>query len=128
MTKLDGPMKGALRKLLEDKPSLKACVLGTRDGDPGSKYQSTFSMTDGDWPRVMRVNPIFDWGFGHVWKFVRGLTLDYPSVYDQGYTSLGNKDDTERNEALKYLDADGKERYRPAYELQDGSLERRGRK
>ena len=39
MTKLDGPMKGALRRLLEDNPSLKACVLGTRDGDPGSQYQ-----------------------------------------------------------------------------------------
>ena len=85
-------------------------------------------MTDGDWPRVMRVNPIFNWGYGHVWKFVRGLTLDYPSLYDQGYTSLGSKDDTERNEALKYQDADGREKYRPAYELRDGSLERRGRK
>ena len=41
---------------------------------------------------------------------------------------MGNKDDTERNEALKYQDADGKERYRPAHELEDGSLERRGRK
>ena len=39
MTKLEGPMKGALRKLLDDKPSLKACVLGTRNGDPGSEYQ-----------------------------------------------------------------------------------------
>ena len=53
--------------------------------------QSTFSMTDGDWPRVMRVNPIFGWGYGHVWRFVRGLSLEYPSLYDQGYTSLGNK-------------------------------------
>ena len=44
MSKLDGPMKGALRKLLEDKPSLKACVLGTRDGDPGSKYQGSISV------------------------------------------------------------------------------------
>ena len=90
--------------------------------------QSTFSMTDGDWPRVMRVNPIFGWGYGHVWKFVRGLTLDYPSLYDKGYTSLGNRDDTERNAALKFVDEDGSEKYRPAYELQDGNLERRGRK
>ena len=128
MVKLEGPMKGALGKLLGDRPALKACVLGTRDGDPGAKYQTTFSMTDGDWPRVMRVNPIFGWGYGHVWKFVRGLTLDYPALYDQGYTSLGGKNDTDRNEALKYLDADGKARYKPAYELQDGSLERKGRR
>ena len=85
-------------------------------------------MTDGDWPRVMRVNPIFCWGYGNVWKFVRGLSLEYPSLYDQGYTSLGKKGDTEKNEALKYVDDDGKERYRAAYELKDGSLERRGRK
>ena len=39
MTKLDGPMKVALKRLLEDRPPLKACVLGTRNGDPGSQYQ-----------------------------------------------------------------------------------------
>ncbi len=83
VTFTDSPLKESLAKLLRERPKIKATVLGTRKGDPGSQYQDTFSATDGDWPRVMRVNPILHWEYGHVWSFIRGLSLEYPSLYDK---------------------------------------------
>ena len=55
---IQGPMKEALTKLLHERPQIKATLMGTRRGDPGSKGLSHFSSTDGDWPKLMRINPI----------------------------------------------------------------------
>jgi len=121
------PMKTALGRMLEDDTEVEATMLGVRIGDPGSKYVSYFSPTDGDWPRVMRVHPVLDWSFPQVWAFIRGLSLPYPSLYDQGYTSLGNPDNTRPNPALAYTGEAGEQRHRPAYMLEDTSLERMGR-
>ena len=43
------------------------------------------------------------------------------------YSSLGSMDNTKRNPLLQYTDAAGKVRYKPAYKLEDGNLERHGR-
>ena len=101
--------------------------MGTRKGDPGSHLQDLFSPTNGDWPKLMRVNPILNWEYKNIWNFIRTLSLPYPNLYDKGYTSLGSTKNTKRNDALKYTDSDGKEHYKPAYELHDDSLERAGR-
>lgn len=72
----------------------------------------------------MRVNPVLDWGYGEVWEFLRlapGAT--WPSLYDQGYTSIGSIHNTHPNEALRRPDGS----YAPAYLLQDGKQERAGR-
>jgi FAD synthetase len=122
------PMKQALAEHLSQDSLIKGTVLGTRIGDPGSQYQKSFSPTDGDWPQIMRINPILHWRYQDVWTFLRGLSIPYPSLYDQGYTSLGSPDNTEPNPALRYADKEGVVRYHPAYKLTDGSLERQGRK
>jgi FAD synthetase len=121
------PMKAALKQLLDEDKAVQATVLGTRDGDPGAEYQDAFSPTDGDWPKIMRVNPILRWRYQDVWTFLRGLSVPYPSLYDQGYTSLGNPENTQPNPALRFSDDKGVSRYHPAYMLEDGSLERQGR-
>jgi len=123
----EGPMKPALAKMLEDDPTVVATILGVRQGDPGSQYMDTFSPTDGDWPKVIRVNPILAWKYKDIWAFLRGLSLPYPSLYDQGYTSLGNRDNTIPNPALSYLTDKGEEKFYPAYMLEDPTLERQGR-
>ncbi len=77
--------------------------MGTREGDPGAHKLTTFSPTDGDWPELMRVNPVLSWRYKDIWAFIRGLSLPYPSLYDRGYTSLGGLKNTAPNAALKLV-------------------------
>ena len=87
---IEGSMKEALEEMLQKRPNIKATLMGTRKGDPCGKNLSYFSPTDGNWPKLMRINPLLDWDYSHVWQFLRGLYLPYPKLYDQGYTSLGS--------------------------------------
>ena len=124
---IDGTMKSSLKEMMEKRPHVKATILGMRKGDPGGQSQGFFSPTDGDWPRIMRVNPILNWEYTHVWKYIRNLSIPYPTLYDQGYTSLGGMSNTLRNPLLKSVDDNGQEMYKPAYQLEDSSQERAGR-
>jgi FAD synthetase len=82
-----------------------------------------FSPTDADWPSTMRINPILDWNYGDVWNYLLLYKVPYCSLYDQGYTSLGNNSNTSKNPSLKTADGS----YLPAYLLKDYSEERKGR-
>ena len=122
-----------------------AFLLGTRKGDPNCKEQETFAPSSTWMPPFMRVNPILDWRYGHIWHFLRRYELPYCSLYDQGYTSLGTYvfpppthppthpsthpppssqttgkvDDTRPNPALAKEDGSGG--FHPAYMLSDWS-------
>jgi len=122
-----GPLKPGLGRMIAEDPSIQATVLGVREGDPGSCYISTFSPTDGDWPKMMRVHPVLAWQYADVWTFLRALSIPYPVLYDQGYTSLGNPENTVRNPALAYTDPLGETRFHPAHMLKDPAMERKGR-
>ena len=78
-------------------------------------------------PPFLRVNPILDWTYGHVWHFLRLFELPYCSLYDDGYTSLGTVENTLPCPALKKEDGENGEEYWPAYMLRDWDLERAGR-
>jgi FAD synthetase len=49
------------------------------------------------YPNFKRVNPIIDWNCSYVWKVIRELGLPYCKLYNEGYTSLGNKKNTNKN-------------------------------
>ena len=124
---LDGGLKDAMTSYLKSNPNIKAVILGTRSSDPGNENVGNFAPSDGDWPTMMRVNPIINWKYSDVWTFIRSLTIPYPTLYDNGYTSLGSRSNTLPNPNLASTDDKGRKSYKPAYELQDGSLERAGR-
>ena len=98
-------------------------VLGTRSGDPNSVGQEAFAPSSSWMPPFMRVNPILHWSYAQVWDFLRAFELPYCALYDEGYTSLGRKANTQRNPALRRSDGT----YSPAWALDDAQLERAGR-
>ncbi|XP_018359131.1 PREDICTED: FAD synthase-like isoform X2 [Trachymyrmex cornetzi] len=123
--RMQRPIKSALSALLEEKNYLKAAIMGTRKGDPGSENLQAFTPTDPNWPQLIRVNPILCWSYSQVWTFLLKHNIPYCSLYDQGYTSIGNRNTTIRNPLLK--DPNNPSFYLPAYTLTDKSAEREGR-
>jgi 3'-phosphoadenosine 5'-phosphosulfate sulfotransferase (PAPS reductase)/FAD synthetase len=60
-------MKQAFAKYLEDNKHIKAILVGTRRTDPHGGLLTHFDMTDGGWPRFMRVHPVIDWHYREIW-------------------------------------------------------------
>jgi FAD synthetase len=110
-----------------------AFVLGTRLTDPNADGQHQFSPSSHYMPPFMRVNPILDWTYGHVWHFLRLFHLPYCCLYDQGYTSLGTVKDTFPCPALAVVGTHNSShvastpKFWPAYMLRDWEMERAGR-
>jgi FAD synthetase len=106
-----------------------AIVLGTRSSDPNAAGQDHFCPSSHWMPPFMRVNPILEWNYGHVWHFLRLFQLPYCALYDQGYTSLGTIKDTLPCPALAVHreSASNLPKYWPAYMLRDWDSERAGR-
>ncbi|KAK1132182.1 hypothetical protein K0M31_016305 [Melipona bicolor] len=125
LIKKECPMRQALCSLLNEKANLKASLMGMRKGDPGTEYLEAFTKTDPSWPNLIRVNPILNWSYDQVWKFLLKHNVPYCPLYDEGYTSLGTKSTTVPNPRLK--DPNNSSLYRPAYTLTDESAERQGR-
>ncbi|KAA0043989.1 hypothetical protein IC582_009404 [Cucumis melo] len=119
--------KSGLESLLKSRP-IRAIFLGVRIGDPTAVGQEQFSPSSPGWPPFMRVNPILDWSYRDVWAFLLTCKVQYCSLYDHGYTSIGSIHDTLPNALLCISNSTGnKEKFRPAYLLSDGRTERAGR-
>ena len=116
-------MKNALSHLTQTSPELRMIFMGTRRSDPHGNALSLFDPTDSGWPAFVRVNPLLNWSYHDVWKFLRVLKIPFCSLYLHGYTSVGAITNTVPNPAL--LRDDGS--YAPAWELQDERDERKGR-
>jgi len=144
LTRIDeSQIKQGLTKYLSDHPNIKAILVGTRRTDPHARMSfvlllssfclfiriafsenlETFSQTDNGWPSFMRVNPIIDWNYVHVWRFLRDRHVPYCTIYNLGYTSLGSVFNTVPNPHLRRPDGS----FAPAYELVEDRFERAGR-
>ncbi|KAL3089610.1 hypothetical protein niasHT_027058 [Heterodera trifolii] len=126
LVELSGPMKHGLALYKEKQSHTVATMMGTRSTDPIGKYmKSNIQWTDGGWPKFLRVCPLFDWSYGEVWKGIRDLSISYCSLYDAGFSSLGECTKTTKNPALLIKGTENS--YKPAYTLNDGKLERSNR-
>ncbi|KAL2429819.1 hypothetical protein ABEF95_011493 [Exophiala dermatitidis] len=128
--------RDAFALYLTANPQVRAIFVGTRRTDPHGSRLTHFDPTDHNWPKFMRIHPIIDWHLSEIWCFLRsphlkdpltGGPLRYCPMYDEGYTSLGGINDTLKNPKLRYVDENGVERYRPAYEMTQDEGERLGR-
>ncbi|KAJ0180098.1 hypothetical protein K1T71_004689 [Dendrolimus kikuchii] len=123
----EGEMKLTLQRLLNDDGRLKACLMGTRRTDPYSENLNFMQKTDPSWPQIVRVSPLLNWSYHHVWSYILQNHVPYCSLYNEGYTSIGSTMNTWPNPSLAYCDCRGCVSYLPAWKLTDGSLERAGR-
>lgn len=132
--------RDAFAQYLDSHKSVKAIFVGTRRTDPHGGKLTHFDMTDGAWPRFMRIHPVIDWHLSEIWAFLRSPYLagpedreagrehlEYCAMYDEGYTSLGGVGDTLRNPKLRIVDESGKEKFRPAWMCTEDAEERMGR-
>jgi FAD synthetase len=128
LIKINSQIKEALVQLKISHPEIQCVIMGTRFTDPYSSSLQDFSPTDPTWPEYMRCNPILNYTFSDVWTFLRGFKVPYCRMYDDGFTSLGDKETTTRNAKLQYQNNDtGLTEYKPAYLLDDETSERNGR-
>jgi FAD synthetase len=127
----NGNPKKGLKELKKTHPSVKGIIMGTRRTDPYASNMLPFSSTTEGWPTYGLINPILDWSYQDIWKFTLGNGFHYCVLYELGYSSIGNKNDTSPNPYLKkdvsknLLDSDNK--YLPAWKLTDEKHERAGR-
>ncbi|BAM82816.1 flavin adenine dinucleotide synthetase [Cyanidioschyzon merolae strain 10D] len=96
-----GIFHGLKTYLTEIRPRVRCFLLGTRWIDPDGPSQEHLSPSSPEWPSFLRVNPILHWSYRAVWRFLRTFHLEYCSLYDAGYTSIGRVSDTERNPLLR---------------------------
>lgn len=118
--------KGEVKKLI-DSQGTKAIIMGNRRSDPWSRDLEPICKSSPGWPEFIRVFPILDWNYNQVWHFLRAYEQPYCSLYDEGYTSLGEMDNSQKNPHLREELEDGTIRYLPAYMLTDEDKERESR-
>jgi hypothetical protein len=80
-------------------------------------------------PHLRDIGNLYDQRNGHNDEVGGGEQpgVRYCTMYDEGYTSLGGVNDTVRNPKLRAVGEDGRERYRPAWEMTWDQGERLGR-
>ena len=116
-------MKEAIKTLTQEH-NITHAFTGIRSIDPYGNKTSLVQKTDSDWPQITLVNPLLNWSYGEIWSYILDNNLPYCKLYDEGYTSLGQTNNTFKNHLL--FDLTNK-KYLPAYCLQDNTNERIGR-
>lgn len=122
LLRVGGGVKAGCAQLVAEH-GVRAFLMGTRRSDPYAAELEPFAPSTAGWATCMRVNPVLDWSFEQVWSFIRLFGVNYCALYDRGFTSVGQRANSQPNEQLRNEDGS----YRPASELRDAASERAGR-
>lgn len=115
-------LKEGFERFIEEAP-IKGVLIGLRRTDPYGAHAVPLAVTDNGWPAFLRIHPILDWTFSDIWEFLLSRGMPYCSLYDRGFTSIGERATSRPNPRL--LQSDGS--YAPAYRLEDAGAERESR-
>lgn len=125
---MKGGIKTILQQICDENPDIKACLMGSRRTDPYCNHLQLMQETDSGWPKLMRISPLLDWNCTDIWDYIQSNEVHYCSLYDRGYTSIGDRTNTIPNPNLKRIGKSGELYYLPAYHLGDADkFERAGR-
>lgn len=124
-----GTVKESLADICHRYPYLKAVVMGCRRTDPYCSDLNAFQKTDLGWPQLMRINPLLEWTCKDVWDYLHQKKVPYCSLYEKGYTSIGDRTNTVPNPFLKRTNTiTGKDEFLHADQLiNEDEHERAGR-
>jgi len=108
-------MKTALQDLIINH-NIKGIFMGTRRTDPYSSNLNYIAPTDSNrgWPAFDRILPILDFSYDQIWSFLIDFEVPVCSLYEQGFTYLGDKNDSTPNPFLKFGEG-----YHPAWMSQE---------
>mmetsp|Transcript_987 Transcript_987/g.1542 ORF Transcript_987/g.1542 Transcript_987/m.1542 type:complete len:247 (-) Transcript_987:82-822(-) len=110
--------------ILKDRYSIDAVFVGVRFMDPYGSSLSPFSPTTSGWPSMIRIHPVLYLSYSEIWRLLRFFDIPYCSLYDDGYTSIGDRSNSIKNPSL--FDSSSSS-YLPAYMLSNEDDERLSR-
>ena len=74
--------------------------MGNRRTDPYSQDLTAICPSSPGWPEFTRVFPVLDWNIAMVWSYLKSYSLSYCCLYDEGYSSLGEINNSIKNPYL----------------------------
>lgn len=98
-------LKGLEYFLLQN-PNLTLMIIGVRGTDVprDSKPYSSIMESECPWPPgIIRCHPILHFSYQSIWSYIDRHNLEYISLYDKGYTSIGTRSNTFPNPSLKNI-------------------------
>lgn len=116
-------IKMAFQNYINENPRIKAVFVGVRRSDPKCQTLSSMQITDNGWPVFYRIHPLLNWTYMDIWSYLINKKVTYCSLYDKGYTSIGDMKSTMPNPMLKTTDG----KFEPAFKLENQQYERLGR-
>lgn len=70
-----------------ERTNLKVLEFASVVAEGDDNHDHPFDLSKGTW----KLNPLAYWSYSQVWEHIRHYNLPYNSLYDKGYTSLGDE-------------------------------------
>jgi len=116
-------------KFLTEINSLKSIIMGTREDDLKYEFYNSDILiheSTSPYPKFFRFYSVFKFNYEDIWRLILLTKFEYMKLYDEGFSSIGNKLNTKINENLIF-EINGKKEngfFLPAWCLKEKVTER----